>query len=227
MQKAFFGTIGLVLILCGVAAIPANAQMGIAGGVVFSELGDITAGDHTASLKRVPGWHVHLWVNLPLGSFSLRPGLRYMDAGRLFDPSNATGFITTPDPVDPGGAPDTGFPDATGSVSDDHFVTYIEIPVDVRYQYDRSFISPYVLVGPVLRFATDTTNQDRLRTLSMAAAVGVGLEIRLAGLRFYPEVKRAFGISGFTNDEYEFADVVIRPDEQRLDATMVSIGIGF
>ena len=226
MQKAF-GTISLVLILCGVAATPANAQVGIAGGVIFSELGDIASDDQTASLKRVPGWHVHLWVNLPLGSFALRPGLRYMDAGRLFNPSNTTGFITTPDPVDFGGAPDAGFPDATGSISDDHFVTYIEIPVDARYQYDLSRVSPYVLVGPVLRFATDTTNQDRLRTLSMAAAVGVGLEIRLAGLRFYPEVKRTFGVSGFTNDEYEFADVVIRPDEQRLNTTMLSIGIGF
>lgn len=226
MRKAF-GTIGLVLILCSGAAAPANAQMGVAGGVTFSELGDISADDRTASLKQVPGWHVHLWVNLPLGSFSLRPGLRYMDAGRLFNPSNTTGFVTTPDPVDPGGAPDTGFPDVTGSISDDHFVTYIEIPIDARYQYDRSFISPYVLAGPVLRFTTDTNNQDRLRTLSMAAAVGVGLEIRLAGLRFYPEVKRAFGISGFTNDEYEFADAVIRPDEQRLHTTMLSIGIGF
>ena len=207
--------------------MPANAQVGVAGGVIFSELGDIAANDQTASLKRVPGWHIHLWVNLPLGSFALRPGLRYMDAGRLFDPSNATGFVTTPDPVDPGGAPGDEFPDASGSISDDHFVTYIEIPVDVRYQYERSRISPYVLVGPVLRFATDTNNQDRLRTLSMAAAVGVGLEIRVAGLRFYPEVKRTFGVSSFTNDEYEFADVVIRPDEQRLHATMFSIGIGF
>lgn len=226
MRKAF-GTIGFVLILCAGAATPANAQMGAAAGVVFSELGDIAADGQTASLKRVPGWHVHLWVNLPLGSFSLRPGLRYMDAGRLFNPSSTTGFIAAPGPVNPGAPPDTGFPEDSGSVSDDHFVTYIEIPVDARYQYDRSFVSPYVLAGPVLRFATDTTNQDRLRTLSMAAVAGVGLEIRLAGLRFYPEVKRVFGISGFTNDEYEFADVVIRPDEQRLDATMVSIGIGF
>ena len=226
MRKGF-GVIGLVLVLCCGAATPANAQVGIAGGVTFSELGDISTNDQSASLKQVPGWHVHLWVNLPLGSFSLRPGLRYMDAGRLFNPSNTSGFVTTPDPSEFEGAPGSEFPDATGSVSDDHFVTYIEIPIDVRYQYDLSFISPYVLVGPVLRFTTDTNNQDRLRTLSMAAAVGVGLEIRLAGLRFYPEVKHAFGVSGFTNDEYEFADIVIRPDEQRLHATMLSIGIGF
>ncbi len=207
--------------------MPANAQVGIAGGVTFSELGDIATDDRSASLKRVPGWHVHLWVDLPLGSFALRPGLRYMDAGRLFNPSNTSGFVTAPDPPEFGGAPDSGFPDATGSVNDDHFVTYIEIPIDVRYQYKLPFISPYVLVGPVLRFATDTNNQDRLRTLSMAAAAGVGLEIRLAGLRFYPEVKRTFGVSRFTSDEYEFADIVIRPDEQRLHATMLSIGVGF
>ncbi len=226
MRKGF-GTIGLVLVLCCGAAAPANAQVGIAGGVTFSELSDIATDDQSASLKRVPGWHVHLWVNLPLGSFALRPGLRYMDAGRLFNPTNTSGFATMLDPSGFGGEPGSEFPDATGSVSDDHFVTYIEIPIDVRYQYDLSFISPYVLVGPVLRFTTDTNNQNRLRTLSMAAAVGVGLEIRLAGLRFYPEVKHAFGVSGFTNDEYEFADIVIRPDEQRLDATMLSIGIGF
>ena len=226
MRKGF-GTIGLVLVLCCGAATPANAQVGIAGGVTFSELSDIATDDQSASLKRVPGWHVHLWIDLPLGSFALRPGLRYMDAGRLFNPTNTSGFATMPDPAGFDGEPGSEFPDVTGFVSDDHFVTYIEIPIDVRYQYDLSFISPYVLVGPVLRFTTDTNNQDRLRTLSMAAAVGVGLEIRLAGLRFYPEVKHAFGVSGFTNDEYEFADIVIRPDEQRLDATMLSIGISF
>ena len=221
------GVIGVVLMLCVGAASSAQAQVGVSSGVMFSELGDISAGEQSASLQRVPGWHVHLWVDLPLGSFSLRPGLRYMDAGRLFDPSGTAGFDAAPDPSEVFTGPDGGIPDITGSVSDDHFVAYIEIPVDIRYQYDFAVVSPYVVGGPVLRFATDTNNQDRLRTLSMAAAVGVGLEVRLFGLRLYPEVKRTVGVSGFTNEEYEFADVVIRPDEQRLNTTILSLGIGF
>ena len=221
------GVIGVVAMLCCGAAPSAQAQVGVSAGVMFSELGDIATSDQSASLQRVPGWHVHLWVNLPVGSFSLRPGLRYMDAGRLFDPSDTSGFATTPDPGAMFTGTDGGIPDVTGSVSDDHFVSYIEIPIDLRYQYDLSTVSPYVTAGPVLRFATDTTNQDRFRTLTMAAAVGVGMEIRLFGLRFYPEAKRTLGVSGFTQEEYEFADVVIRPDEQRLNATIFSLGIGF
>lgn len=218
---------GVALALCFGAATSAHAQVGVSAGVMFSELGDISTQEQSASLQRVPGWHVHLWVDLPLGSFSLRPGLRYMDAGRLFDPSETAGFDASPDPGAIFGGPDGGIPDITGTVNDEHFVTYIEIPVDIRYQYDLSTISPYVVGGPVLRFATDTNNQDRLRTLSMAAAVGAGLEIRLFGLRFYPEAKRTFGVSEFTNEEYEFANVVIRPDKQRLNATIFSLGIGF
>ncbi len=221
------GVIGVVLMLCCGAAISAQAQVGVSAGVMFSELGDISAGEQSASLQQVPGWHVHLWVNLPLGSFSLRPGLRYMDAGRLFDPSSTAGFDASPDPSEIFAGPDGEIPDVTGSVNDEHFISYIEIPIDIRYQYDLSAVSPYVVGGPVLRFATDTNNQDRLRTLSMAAAVGVGLEIRLFGLRFYPEAKRTIGVSGFTNEEYEFADLVIRPDEQRLNATILSLGISF
>ncbi len=221
--------LGVIIVsaLCCVAAISARAQVGVSAGVMFSELDDIATEDQSASLQRVPGWHVHLWVDLPLGSFSLRPGLRYMDAGRLFDPSDTAGFDTSPDPGSVFGGPGGGIPDITGSVNDEHFVTYIEIPLDIRYQYDLPTASPYVVGGPVLRFATDTNNQDRLRTLTMAAAVGVGVEIRLLGLRFYPEAKRAFGVSRFTSKEYEFADVVIRPDEQRLNATVLSLGIGF
>ena len=190
----------------------ANAQsIGISAGMNFASLDDIVSGDQGATLDRITGWHVHLWFELPLGVVSVRPGLRYMDAGKLFDPSATTGFATFVE-----------------EVIEDQFVSYVELPIDVQVRKELSFLAPYVVAGPVVRFTTDPNNKDRLRRFSVAAGVGVGVEIRLVGLRFYPEIRYTFGLTAFARDEYEYGNVLLQLDEsQHLRAAMLSLGIGF
>lgn len=181
--------------------------MGISAGANFNSLGDIETGDRSATLENVTGWHVHLWFDLPVGPVALRPGIRYMDAGRLFESSRAAGF--------------------ENGLDDEQVVTFLEMPLDVRLRMTMPMVTPYLLAGPLLRFTTDTNNEDRLEQFSLAAGAGVGAELGIAGLRFYPELKYSFGITRFTKNEYQIGDVMISPDEdQRLNALMLSLGIG-
>jgi hypothetical protein len=199
----------LAALLIGLAAptLSMAQGMGISAGANFNSLGDIESGDRTATLDNVTGWHVHLWFDLPLGPVAFRPGVRYMDAGKIFDPEETEGFAT--------------------DFIDDEVVTFLEVPLDVRLRMTLPLVTPYVMAGPVLRFATDTNNEDRLESFSLAAGAGVGLEVGLAGLRFYPELKYTFGVTSFTEEEYSIGDVIITPDEeQRLNAVMLSLGIG-
>lgn len=200
-------TLGPLTVLLLALAVPANGQgVGFAAGANFTELDDIDTGDRSATLDNVTGWHLHLWFDLPLGPVGLRPGIRYMDAGHLFDPVETTNFEDFVDEQD---------------------VTFLEFPIDLRLKLDLPIVSPYVLAGPVLRFATDTNNKDRLEEFSLAGGAGLGLEIGIAGLRFYPEVKYTFGVTSFVKEEYELGNVVIQPDEQQnLNAVMLSFGIG-
>ncbi len=199
--------VSLLALLLGAPSAVHAQGMGISAGANFNSLGDIETGDRSATLENVTGWHVHLWFDLPVGPVALRPGIRYMDAGRLFESSRAAGF--------------------ENGLDDEQVVTFLEMPLDVRLRMTMPMVTPYLLAGPLLRFTTDTNNEDRLEQFSLAAGAGVGAELGIAGLRFYPELKYSFGITRFTKNEYQIGDVMISPDEdQRLNALMLSLGIG-
>lgn len=209
MLRRLTNRISLVALLIGLGAPSlVHAQgMGISAGANFNGLGDMEAGDRSATLDNVAGWHVHLWFDLPVGPVALRPGLRYMDAGRIFNPDESANF--------------------GDAFTEDQAVAFLEVPVDVRFRMSLPLVTPYVMAGPVLRFTADPDNEDRLETFSLAAGAGVGLELGLVGLRFYPELKYTFGVTRFTQEEYQLGGVTVRPDEdQRLNAVMISLGIG-
>lgn len=179
--------------------------LGISAGANFNQLSDIDAGDREATFENATGWHLHLWFDLPVGPVALRPGLRYMDLGSVFDDVELAA-----DPI--------GVDDA---------ITLLEIPVDVRFRLTVPIITPYFMVGPVLRFPAGGDDDDRLKSFSLAGGAGIGVELGLAGVKLYPELKYTFGISRFTQESYEIGGVTITPDEtQRLNAVMLSIGVG-
>lgn len=199
--------VALAFITVAVPSRVAAQGLGISGGANFSELSDIDTGDRQATFDNASGWHVHLWFDLPIGPIALRPGVRYMDAGDLFEDATVEGG---------------------GSIVDDETYTLIEIPLDVRFRFGLPLVSPYVMAGPVLRFPSDSGDSDRFESFNLAGGAGVGLELGLGGLALYPELKYTFGITRFTNESYEFGGVTISPDEdQTLNAVMLSVGIGF
>lgn len=197
--------IALVPVALFLPAVVHAQNLGLSVGANFNELSDIDTGDREATFDNATGWHVHLWYDLPVGPVALRPGIRYMDAGEVLKGETDLGDLDE---------------DATLSV--------IEVPVDVRFRFTMPLITPYVMVGPVLRFPTSSDDDgDRFKSFSLAGGAGLGVELGLGSLRLYPELKYTFGITRFTEDEYELGGITIEPDEsQRLNAIMLSLGIG-
>lgn len=201
-----------LLCACFAAAGVARAQgLGITAGLNFNELSDIEINDQETTFDNAQGWHVAIWYDLPLGPLAIRPGIRYMDAGELYG--------EVEDGID------------LGDVEQfrDFDVSLIEIPIDVRIRLGFPILTPYVLAGPVLRFPTSSeeNDDDRLESFSFAGGLGAGVEVNLAGIRLFPEIKYTFGISRFTKEEFSVGGVDFRPDEdQQLNTVMLSLGIG-
>ncbi len=196
-----------LLVLLLTLPTTAQAQLGASVGLNFNQLSDIKVGDTRATFDNSQGWHVAIWFDLPLGPIAIRPGLRYMDAGTLYQ-----GFREDLD-----GQP----------VPEGFDVSLLEIPVDVRYRMTLPLLTPYLMAGPVLRFPSgaDEEIKDNLKEFSLAGSLGVGVEVNLLGLRLYPELQYTFGVTGFT-DGFEVAGVEISPDaRQHLNVVMLRIGV--
>jgi len=206
MQRSIGVCVLAVILSIGLAPTLQAQGLGLAVGANFAELSDIDTGDQQATFDNVTGWHAHLWLDLPLGPIAIRPGVRYMDAGSLFEDASFEDVITQ---------------------DEDEALKLIEIPVDVRLRLNLPMVSPYLMAGPVLRFPAGGNDDDRFRSFSLAGGAGVGVELRLGALRLFPELKYTFGITEFTEESYEVGGVTITPDEdQHLNAVMLTLGIG-
>lgn len=208
MQSSVYRRFLYVAILLSVLVpATAQAQLGVSLGLNFNRLSDIKTGDTRATFDNSQGWHIAVWFDLPLGPVAIRPGLRYMDAGALYQ-----GFRE----------------DLAQPVSEGFNVSMLEIPIDVRYRMTLPLLTPYLMAGPVLRFPTGSDNEikDNLKEFSLAGSLGVGVEVNLLGLRLYPELQYTFGITEFA-DKFEVAGVEFSPDaRQHLNAVMLRVGVG-
>ena len=206
LRRAALSTILFLLLTSLTLSRDGLAQgLGISAGANFNQLSDIETNSGEATFENASGWHLHLWFDLPVGPVAVRPGLRYTNVGELFEDVSVSTLDTSVDDV----------------------VTMLEVPIDVRFRLGLPMITPYVMAGPVLRFPAGGDEDSRLESFSLAGGAGIGVELGLGGIRLYPELKYTFGITRFTQDSYEIGDVTITPDEdQRLNAVMLSVGIG-
>jgi hypothetical protein len=200
--RATITGLALLLMTATSGADTAYAQgLGISAGLNFSQLSDIDTGDQRATFDNASGWHVHLWLDLPIGAVAIRPGVRYMDAGDVFESGSLSGAAESID------------------------ATLLEVPVDVRFRLPLPLLTPYVMAGPVLRFPM-SDDGERFRSVSVAGGAGVGLELSLGGMTLYPELKYTFGLTSYTEESYELGGVTFAPgSDQHLNAVMLSIGI--
>lgn len=205
MKLSFLQGLALALLVSAVAR-PAHAQLGVAVGLNFNRLSDIQMNSTEATFENRQGWNAALWFDLPLGPVALRPEVRYMNAGALYD-----GLGNGPDAAD-------------------FDVNLIEVPLSVRFRLGTPLVAPYVAAGPVLRFpsSSDDEGHEALKSMSFAGGLGVGLEVKLAGLRLYPELAYTFGVTSFTEKSFQVGGTTFTPDEdQRLNAVMLRLGVGF
>ncbi len=204
------GLLALVVGLC--LAGPASAQInqiGFAAGLNFDRLTDVSLNNVEANFDSKSGWHAEVWFDVSLlGILTLRPGLRYMDAGKLFE----------------------GLSEIDERAVDDFDITLVEIPVLVHFGFPAPIIKPYVLAGPVLRIPVGVDNiiDTDLNSLTLAGELGFGVAVPFAGLTLYPEIAFTFGLSSFTNDEIIIGFATFSTDDsQHLNTAMLRLGVGF
>ncbi len=213
-MKKHVHRLGLLATVVGLClAGPASAQInhiGFAAGLNFDRLTDISLNNVDANFDSKTGWHAEVWIDLSLlGVLTLRPGLRYMDAGQLFD-RGLSGIIA--------------------DVEDDFDIALVEVPILVHFGFPAPVVKPYILAGPVLRIpiGVDNTIDGDLKSLTLAGELGFGVAVPFAGLTLYPEIAFTFGLSSFTNEIIivGFADFST-DDSQHLNTAMLRLGVGF
>ncbi len=204
------GFLATVVGLC--LAGPASAQInqfGFTAGLNFDRLTDVSLNNVDANFDSKTGWHAEVWIDLSLlGILTLRPGLRYMDAGKLFE----------------------GLSEIDERAVDDFDITLVEVPILVHFGFPAPIIKPYILAGPVLRFpvGVDNTIDNDLNSLTLAGELGFGVAVPFAGLTLYPEIAFTFGLSSFTNDEIIIGFATFSTDDsQHLNTAMLRLGVGF
>ncbi len=203
-MKQTYTVLTLILMIVILTPMQAGAQLGIAAGLNYDELSDIS-GDREAAFDNTNGYHVGVFYDVSLASVGLRVGVFYRDASDV---------------------------DVSISGAEDVFdLTAWDIPIDIRFNLSATpFIRPYVMVGPVFSFPSSGADEydSALENVSISGNIGAGLELSLGSIRLYPEVRYSVGVSRFMKDKFSISGVEFDADEiQRQNSIMLRLGIGF
>ncbi len=182
IRVAFFSLLA-GLILFG-TALPAQAQLGVAGGLNFESIDDIQTGQNNAqaNFESSTGYHVGLVYEFSLGPVNVRPGFLYRRVGE-FDLSEIPGDLEKAR----------------------YTVSAWEVPLDLRISlFPTPILSPYILGGPKATIPRGEDDFDKsVKDLSYTLNVGIGAQISVpaTSLRIQPELRYEFGATGFIEEK--------------------------
>ncbi|WP_263786152.1 porin family protein [Salinibacter grassmerensis] len=187
--SAFFA-----LFLLGLVVTPAQAQLGVSGGLNFESAGDIeTSRTGNATLDNSTGYHVGLVYELGLGAATIRPGFFYRRVGTF----EFSGDVLQ------------------GETQFD--VSSWQVPVDVRFTVlPTPLVKPYVLAGPMATFPRGEGDfGDATEDISYSLNVGIGANISIptVSLKIQPELRYEFGASKFIKDDFEIGGTSFQPQD--------------
>ncbi|WP_419858540.1 hypothetical protein [Candidatus Palauibacter irciniicola] len=199
------GRWGAGLALGLVCALPtaAEAQIGILAGYNRDTLAEFLPENGFDLTDFTDGYHVGVFLNVNLATFSVRPALIYHR-----------------------------MPELVAMAGDEQVrfdIDMLEIPLDFRIRLPLPAVQPYVLGGPVLTFPSSTFSgvDDLLTARPVRAEFGVGLELDV-GFRLWPEVRYGFGIGSLMESGVAIGSQVLRGDgKPRHDALTLRLGISF
>lgn len=195
-------SIVFALSLLGVMAVPASAQLGVAGGLNFESLNDIeTSAEDNATLENATGYHLGVVYDLGLGPLHFRPGLFYRKVGSYDLPEGRSD------------------------------VTAWEVPVDVRFTVlPLPLVDPYLLGGAKAVFMQGEGDfDDGLEDVSYTLNVGAGAEFSLpgVGLSLQPELLYEFGATDYVDGEFQVGGTTFSPSERKLSAFALRLNVIF
>lgn len=204
MKRSILMIVSAVLTLV-LVPLPAQAQLGVAAGLNFTSLSDVDSGSSSATYDNATGYHVGLFYDASAGPAGIRLGIFYRDAGEV----------------------DASF----NGLHQNFSLTMIDIPLDLRLNLAATPVAtPYIIGGPVFSFpsADDDDIDENMKNVNVAGNIGAGIEINLGGLRLFPELRYAIGISRFMKEEIQVGGISFESDEmQRTNAVMLRLGVGF
>lgn len=199
----------------------ASAQgVGLVGGLNFTSVDDVTYQDAQATFESRSGYHVGLYLKLGLGPIDLRPQVRYLRAGPIYEGLNRAiegqgGGATLP-----------------GEIRDDFDVNFVTIPIDAVLSLPFPIVDPYVFAGPEFRLqrAPDAPDylEDELNEWSYIGNFGVGASVSLPGtsVTLHPEIRYSFGVSDLIDREIEIGgQTLTASDQRRSESFFISLGI--
>ena len=170
---AFAIALAVTLVPAASAQLLPSVDFGVTGGLNFGALGDATGFD----LDNATGYHLGAYAEVGLGGLGIRPALLYVRAGEL-DFSAIPGF----------GSEET--------------VSFIAIPVDVKFSASTPLVQPYGLVGPELRVPLgEVFDGPGGRDTAVALNVGAGARLgAFIGPSVSAELRYSFDVTGFVED---------------------------
>lgn len=177
----------------------ARAQLGVAVGANFDRVSDIE-GNTQATFNNASGYHVGVTLTLGVGPLALRPGVFYTDVGSLESEDGISARNLDFD--------------------------LIEAPVDVIFRIPAPIVKPYVLGGPVFRFAQngDDDGDIEYEDFTVAGAAGVGVEVNTFVFRPYIEARYQFGLQRIAND---IGGIPTGNSDAKLNSFMLRLGLTF
>ena len=194
---------GLALGLAFALPVDAEAQIGILAGYNRDTLAEFLPENGFDLTELTDGYHVGVFLNFNLATFSIRPAVIYH---------------RMPELVAMAGEERVRFD-----------IDLVEIPLDFRLRLPLPALQPYVLGGPVLTFPSSTFSgvDDLLTARPVRAEFGVGVELDL-GFRLWPEVRYGFGLGSLMGSDVAVGSRVLQGEgEPRHDSLTLRLGISF
>ena len=204
-RKRNVGRWGAGLALGLACALPANAeaQIGILAGYNRDTLAEFLPENGFDLTELTDGYHVGVFLNFNLATFSIRPAVIYHR-----------------------------MPELVAMAGDERVqfdIDLVEIPLDFRIRLPLPAVQPYVLGGPVLTFPSSTFSgvDDLLTARPVRVEFGVGVELDL-GFRLWPEVRYGFGLGSLMGPDVAVGSRVLQGDgEPRHNTLTLRLGISF
>lgn len=194
----------------------AGQDLGIVGGLNFTSADQVEFQNAQVTFENRTGYHLGIYANLGLGPIEVRPGIRYLDAGTLYD---GLGTLYPNEETVP-------------ELDDEFNVSFVSVPIDAALTLPAPVIDPYLYAGPEFRFQrtpeAPETFDEALNDWTYIGNVGVGVRVSLpgSGLTLVPEIRYSFGLNSWIKEEIEFADQTFEAtDQQRSDSFFISLGI--
>ncbi len=186
----------------------AQIRLGVVGGGNFASLSDISANGNPVSFDNASSFHAGVFLDLKLGPLNARPALYYLNAGSLFQ--------------------------GTSVFQDDNFnLTYITVPIDLVFNFGIGPLKPYFFVGPEFRIFTPSgvpsEVEGNIRNFVVNGSTGLGVMLSVPGLGFalYPHIRFSFGISDYTDDNYQVEGFSVSANDANVRMWLLSLGVAF